>query len=311
MDYFYTFNRYLQELHHQRLWRLPLSTNHPCPNRIEGKTGCTFCDGISFLPGYLKENDTLENQMERGMKFFGKRYKVECFYGYFQFNTGTYGNTGELLKKYKTVLDHDRIKGMIISTRPDYIYPEIISGIAELNKDLKKDIWIELGLQSVFNETLKRINRNHTYEEFVKRASLINELTDFKITVHMIIGLPGEDPEKIRRGLKKLFTDCRISGIKFRLLEILPGTAMFEDRQKNQGDFFKFDPGTYSSLLCDLLEIIPEDVVIMRLSNFRSLRSFEGTDNKHYTKDQLVDEIKNEFNRRGTKQGVFFKKLNI
>lgn len=308
MDFYYTFNKYLQNLHHQRLWRLPLSTNYPCPNRIEGKTGCTYCDGVSFLPHYLKDNDNLQNQMERGMKFFGKRYKVEYFYGYFQYNTSTYGNTLELLKKYKTVLEHDKIKGLIISTRPDFIYPEILNGICKLNEKIKKDIWLEMGLQSVFDETLKRINRNHSYQDFINSVEMIKKLTDFKITVHMILGLPGEDPEKIRSGIKILFNDCRIDGIKFRLLEILPGTAMHQDYQKNLNDFYNFDHKSYSNLLCDLLEIIPENVVIMRLSNFKSLKKFERTDSKHYTKEQLVEEIKTEFIKRGSKQGIYFKK---
>lgn len=309
-EYYFTFNRYLKEHYNKRVWRLPLSTGYPCPNRLDGKSGCTFCDGVSFLPKYLREPDTLENQIERGMKFFADRYEVDFFYGYFQFNSSTYGPIDELIEKYKTVLENQKILGLIISTRPDCINNEILSKIALLNKDYEKDIWIELGLQSVYDVTLERIKRNHTFFDFKKAVELIKENSNFKITVHMIIGLPGETPEMIREGIKILFDNCKIDGIKFRLLEIIAGTEMFEEFKKNSSDFYKFDIDSYSKVICDMLELTPSNVVVMRLTNFNALKLLRKSENdKIPTREDVVELINREFEKRGTKQGAFFKKI--
>lgn len=310
-NFFYTFNQYLRKLHNQKVWRVPLSTGYPCPNRINGKGGCTFCDGISFLPKYLQGYElTLENQLEIGMKFFGERYNVNYFYGYFQANTSTYGEINDLLNKYKIVLEKDKILGLIISTRPDYIYEEIILGIKKLNEDYKKDIWIEMGLQSVYDKTLKRINRNHTFDDFRKAVKIIRDNSDFKIAVHMIIGLPGETPVLIREGIKKLFASCKIDGLKFRLLEIYQGTKMALDYKENPEEFYKFDIDSYASLLCDILELVPQDVVIMRISNFTSLallkRDFYE---ENPTRNELVNLINFYFKKRGTRQGSLYRSI--
>ncbi len=298
-----TFNNYLKNKYNERLWRLPLSTGYPCPNRINDKTGCTFCNGKSFLPHYLLDNDTLENQIERGTKFFSKRYKVDFFYGYFQFNTSTYGPIDDLLGKYERVLSRENIKGLIISTRPDYVDKRVISEIMKLNERIKKDIWIELGLQSVYNKTLLRINRNHTYEDFKTSCRIIKENSDFKITVHYIIGLPGETPEMITEGIKILFRENSIDGIKFRLLEILPDTPMIDDFKKHPHQFYKFNIDSYLKLLCDILEYIPQSTVVMRLVNYKTLQILNNDSGKKTSKLELLNLINKELENRNIKTG--------
>ncbi len=305
MDYYYSFNRYLSRKFNRRLWRIPLSTGYPCPNRIDGKTGCAFCNGESFLPRYLRDNDTLENQLLRGMKFFAGRYHVNDFYGYFQDNTGTYGDPDDLEGKYRTVLAMDNMKGVMISTRPDCIYPGLVCRIRTLQEEFNKDVWIELGLQSVNDAVLKRINRNHTYEDFKNAVRIIKDNSDVKVTVHIIIGLPGERPDDIRTGIKKLFLENEIDGIKFRLLEVLPGTKMEEDFRENPDDFFKFYLDSYCALLCNLLEIIPQDVVIMRLVNFKSLQLLGNDFAGRVSKLEVLNRINGLFEERKTKQGIY------
>jgi len=307
MSCIYTFKDYLKEKYNKRLWRLPLSTGYPCPNRINGKAGCTFCNGLSFLPRYLKDNDRLQNQIERGMKFFGNRYKVDEFYGYFQFNTGTYGDLNDLLNKYKFVLSKKFIKGLIISTRPDFIKDDILNELNALNKDYNKDIWFELGLQSVYDATLKRINRNHSYNDFKDAVLSIKKNGDFKITVHMIIGLPGESPDMIKEGIKKLFKENNLDGIKLRLLEILPDTPMYDEYKMKRYDFYEFNAASYSILLCDLLELIPEDVVVMRMVNFKSLQILSKDLGTQISKREILIAVEDEFKKRGTRQGAHYK----
>ncbi len=306
MLHYYSFNQYLKDKHNKRIWRIPLSTGYPCPNRINGKTGCSFCDGKSFLPFYLKENELLENQIIKGVQAYSIRYNVDFFYGYFQENTNTFGPIDDLIKKYKKVLSLDNMKGLIISTRPDYINPDIINNINALINKFNKDVWLELGLQSINDLTLNRINRNHTYQDFKNAVKLIKENSDIKITVHMIIGLPGESISMIKDGIKTLFFDNKIDGIKFRLLEIISGTSIEKDYENNKEDFLIFDVESFCSLLCDLLEVIPENVVIMRLLNAASLRIL-CKNKEYFSKNQVLKKIDKELEHRGTKQGIYFK----
>ncbi len=305
MLHYYSFNLYLKEKYNKKIWRIPLSTGFPCPNRINEKTGCTFCDGKSFLPFYLQKNEKLEDQVEKGIKAFSARYKVDDFYGYFQENTNTYGPIEVLIEKYQYVLNLENMRGLIISTRPDYIYPEIIKKINDLNKKYNKDIWLELGLQSVYDSTLIRINRNHTYEDFKNAIKLIKDNSNINITVHMIIGLPGESIPMIEDGIKILFNDNKIDGIKFRLLEIIPGTAIETDYKNNKNDFLEFDVDSYISLLCNLLELIPGNVVIMRLLNTPSIELL-CKDKKNLYKQEILEKINKELEKRGTEQGILF-----
>ena len=154
--------------------------------------------------------------------------------------------------------------------------------------------------ETINDITLKRINRNHSYDDF-KNAVRIIKTIDLKISVHMIIGLPGETPEIIKSGIKKLFRENEIDGIKFRMLEIFPGTKMQEDYDKNPDDFFKFDFDSYCILLADILETIPEKVVIIRMINFKSLQILSGC-NK-ISKREVLEKIKFELKRRKSKQG--------
>lgn len=302
MLHYHSFNQYLKEKYNKKIWRIPLSTGYPCPNRINGKTGCTFCDGKSFLPFYLQENEKLEGQIEKGIKAFSARYKVDDFYGYFQENTNTYGPIEDLIKKYEYVMNLENMRGLIISTRPDYVYHEIIKKINELNTANDKDIWLELGLQSVYDTSLKRVGRNHTYRDFKNAVELIKNCSNIKVTVHMIIGLPGESMPMIEEGIKVLFNDNKIDGIKFRLLEIIPGTAIELEYKNNKNDFLEFDVDSYTSLLCSLLELIPSNVVIMRLLNAPSIKIL-CKENIILSKQEILEKINKEFEKRGTEQG--------
>ena len=306
MDYFFSFNKYLKEQFNDRLWRIPLSTGYPCPNRLNGKTGCTFCNETSFIPRYLKDDDTLDNQIERGIKFFSKRYKVNNFYGYFQYNTSTFGPVDELIAKYEKVLSLECMKGLIISTRPDYITIEIVDKINNLYYKYKKDIWIELGLQSIYDRTLSRINRGHTYDDFKIANKLIKESENIKTSIHIIIGLPGETEKMIEEGIAKLFKENKIDGIKFRLLEILPNTLMEDDFNNNSDDFLKFTFDSYCKLLARLIEVIPENVVIMRLVNFKSLEILSNGQ-KNISKREVLEAINRELEGRGSRQGALYK----
>lgn len=307
MNYYLSFKQYLKKKHNTAIWRLPLSTGYPCPNRLDEDEGCTFCDGSSFIAPYMKENSNdLDSQIKAGIEFFGNKYKVDYFYGYFQENTGTYGDLDDLLGKYEKVLSHEKVKGLIISTRPDCIDEAVIRGIQEMNaRYAKKETWIELGLQTIYDDTLLRINRNHTYGDFKQAVRTIKTFSDCKIGVHMIIGLPGETPERIEKGLIQLFRENELDGLKLRLLDILPGTVIKKDYDDNPTDFYKFSNSEYITLICNVFERIPPDVVILRTLNYNPVNVL-NIDDRLLTKDEILIAMRKEFEKRSTYQGCFF-----
>lgn len=303
--YYRSYSEYLKEKYGMKVWRLPIDNNNPCPNRINGKTGCSFCDGNSFLPDYLDENDNIETQLTKGFDFFSKRLGISAFIGYFQANTNTYGDMKLLLSQFRTVMGKPWIVGLVISTRPDFIYKEIIEGIANLSSEFGKEVWIEIGLQSVYDETLERINRGHNYNDFCNAVAIIRKYgKNIKIGVHMILGLPSEDHNMMVNGIKKLFIDTNVDGIKIRPLDLMDSTPIYEDYKQNPDDFIRFSDETYVNLICDIIENIPNNVVIMRLANFKSFISISTDENK-YTKGTILRKIEHEFDKRQTKQGYY------
>ncbi len=302
-EYFYTYKQYLDEKHGEKIWRLPLSTGIPCVNKLDGKKGCTFCDDTTFTPEYTRDDETLERQIERGVKFYGERYKVKHYYGFFQSNTNTYGPIDKLLEMFEFVLSQDMFKGIAISTRPDYIDESIVNRLQQLNKKYNKDFWIELGLQSVNDRTLLRINRNHTYSDFVNAVNIINNNSDIKITTHMILGLPGESETDIVDGFRTLFRDNKIHALKLRILDIIEGTTMEKEYSSNPDDFLHFNYDSFVNLMANIIEVIPPDIVIMRFINFASLSRIlkEG---KRPDKDAVLKSIENLLAVRGSRQGA-------
>lgn len=317
--FYRTLNDYNKEKTGQKVWRLPLDMGVPCPNRLDGKPGCSFCDGLSFLPDYLRDGalhlyetgnlcsvDALDIQLEKGKDFFGNRLNVSLFWGYFQANTNTYGDMNELLLRYRMVLEKDYIIGIMISTRPDYIYPEILRQLQVLAKSSGKEIWLELGLQSVFDETLEHIRRGHSYAQFRSAVAMIHECApDIKVGVHMILGLPGESVDMMIEGNHRLFRENKLDGVKFRMLDFTEGTQITEEYKKYPERFVRFTDVSYVKLICDIIERIPPHVLIFRFANFKSLVCV-STDEATYTKGTILRKVEKEFAARNTKQGSFF-----
>jgi radical SAM protein (TIGR01212 family) len=303
MDYYYSFKQYLKRLHHQQVWRIPLSTGYPCPNRIDGKSGCTFCDGSSFIAPYIREGADLETQIRKGIEFFGKKFKADLFYGYFQENSSTFGPLDILEGLYRIALEEERIAGLIISTRPDQVDARISAKIADLAREYGKPAWIELGLQSVHDVTLQRVNRNHTYADFRRAARDVKE-AGLLLGIHMILGLPGETPHMMEESVGRLVGENRIDGIKFRLLDVIPGTPIADEYARVPEDFHHFTMEGYIGLICNLLELLPPDCVILRSFDYNPACNLFKEGEVQLSKDDLLRHVRYEFDRRGSRQGI-------
>ncbi|MEK6539149.1 MAG: TIGR01212 family radical SAM protein, partial [Deltaproteobacteria bacterium] len=156
-----------------KVFKVSLNAGLTCPNRdgTKGKGGCIYCEPETLIPSTYTIGMGIREQLNNGIEYIRKRHKAEKFITYFQINTNTYSSLPVLEKLYREGMDHPDVVGMAVSTRPDCVDDSILDLLKKLSKE--KFLWLELGLQSSHNKTLKLINRCHTAEDFtdaVKRA---------------------------------------------------------------------------------------------------------------------------------------------
>ena len=258
---YYTLNRFLKETFGEKVKKIPLDAGFTCPNRdgTKGYGGCIYCDPKGSGTGLLKLGYSVKDQINFFMEKF-KNKKFQKFILYFQSFCNTYGPIEKLRKVYDLVFLEDSIVGMAIGTRPDCINEEIVDLLKEY-RDKGKYIWLELGVQSIYNETLKRINRGHTFEDFLKAFNLLKK-EGFPVVVHIIFGLPGETREMMLNTVKTL-GKLGIDGIKFHALYIVKNTKMAELFE--QGKYQPLTLEEYVDLVVLGIAYLPPKVVIHRV----------------------------------------------
>ncbi|MDA3837836.1 MAG: TIGR01212 family radical SAM protein [Candidatus Delongbacteria bacterium] len=255
--YYYTsFISYLKKNFGKKYGKIGLTHHTPCPN----DPPCIFCNQTSFIPHSSKNILSVKNQIDDALPYLKNKYQTENFIAYFQDNTSTFGNIEYLYKAFQESIAPDNIKVLAISTRPDCIDLEILNMLKKVSKN--KPVWLELGLQSIHDTTLSEINRGHTFNDFIKAYNLIRENTDFKIGVHMIIGLPNETDEMIYSSMKKL-NEIKPNYVKFHHLQVLNNTKLKE--YYSSGSYIPLTLEKYVVLFCNSLSYLTKDIVIQRL----------------------------------------------
>lgn len=261
---------YLKEKYNTKVYKLSLSSGCSCPNR-DGKIstgGCIFCsEGGSgdFASTYNTdiEQQIIQAKSRVDQKISNKIPESERKYiAYFQSFTNTYGDEKRLMKLFEETISFPYIVGISIGTRPDCLSDEMIAFLGKLNQ--KKEVWVELGLQTIHEDTAKFINRGYqlnVFEDAYKR------LTDagLKVVVHVILGLPGESTADMIESVKYLGQlSPTLFGIKLQLLHILTGTKLAEIY--NENPFHVFTLEEYCQVVGDCLKVLPKETVIHRLT---------------------------------------------
>ncbi|MCM8757376.1 MAG: TIGR01212 family radical SAM protein [Candidatus Omnitrophica bacterium] len=223
MNRYRRFSTYLREKFGCRVHRLCLNAGFSCPNRdgTLSTEGCIFCDNRAFslteaTPG------NLEKQILQGMVAMRKRFKAEKFLAYFQPYTNTYAPVSVLREKYDVIKKFPEIVGLIVGTRPDCLEEERVDLLASYTD--RYEVWLEIGLPSVHDATLKLINRHHTIADFLQNFYLARK-RPLKIAVHVILGLPGEGEKEIME-TAKVCGELRLDGIKIHPLYLIRGTPL-------------------------------------------------------------------------------------
>jgi radical SAM protein (TIGR01212 family) len=245
-----------------KVQKISIDAGFTCPNRdgSKGTGGCTYCNNRTFNPDYCGNNKSITEQLREGIRFFSHKYPEMKYIAYFQAYTNTYGGMGDLKRKYEEALGAEDVVGIIIGTRPDCVPDELLDYLAELNR--RAFVMVEYGIESSSNETLKLINRGHTYEEAedaVRRTAKRGVHTG----AHIILGLPGESREQILRHADRL-SELPLTSVKLHQLQIIRGTAMEREYKAFPEHFEIYTANEYIDLVIEFMERLRKDIYIDR-----------------------------------------------
>lgn len=297
-DLVLTLGQDLLKRHGERVHKVALDTGFTCPNRdgTLGKGGCTFCNNDSFAPG-SRTREALEEQVRTGQKVVARRTGARKSIAYFQAYTNTYDRLEVLEALWSRALVMPGVVGLSIGTRPDCLPEGVLELLARL-QDRGLEVWLELGLQSIFDHTLERVNRGHgsdVWYDAVRRSRSLG----LKVCTHLILGLPGEGREEVLSTHAKVVAEgCE--GLKIHPLHVVKGSRMAA--QWREGEISALSLSDYASWTADLVERTPPEVVFHRLT---------GTCSEDLllapawcsSKWMALNALETELRRRGTRQG--------
>lgn len=255
------FRDYLAERYGKPLQRIPFDLGLSCPNRNpDGSGGCAFCAGDGSAARHLSPGMSLAEQARRGIRYVRDRYASDGPYlAYFQSFTNTYAEVSVLRRLYEEALCTADYKAVLIATRPDCLSSECVEYLASLGR--RYEVWVELGVQSANDLTLRRINRGHDFAAVGDAARRL-DAHGIKVAAHVILGLPGETASDFRATAEKIAA-LPFSGIKAHNLLVLKGTEMA--RMFHRGEVTPLNEYEYADALADFLSVLPEKTVVMRL----------------------------------------------
>lgn len=256
-----TLNNYLKERFGEKVYKIALNGGFTCPNRDGkiGTRGCIFCSKGGSGDFAESPDLTITEQIENGKKRLEKKIKNGKYIAYFQAFTNTYAPVEKLRAIYTEAIIHPDIVALSIGTRPDCLEDDVLALLDELNKI--KPIFVELGLQTINEDTARYIRRGYTLEVYDKAVADLHKIS-INVVTHIILGLPGESKNDM---LKSVEYACKVTdGIKLQLLHILKGTDLAKDYE--QGKFEVLTLEQYTEIIKECVQIIPENVVIHRLT---------------------------------------------
>ena len=260
---YYSLNRYLRETFGEKVYKLALDGGMTCPNRdgTIGTGGCIFCsEGGSgdFAEGRC---GSIREQIQRAKARIQAKTDAKKFIAYFQSYTNTYAPVEYLERIFTEAISEPEVAALSIGTRPDCLGNDVVELLSRLNRI--KPVWVELGLQTVHEETARYIRRGYelpVYEEAVRRL----KGEGITVITHVILGLPGESREQMLATVDYLGGENRPDGIKLQLLHVLRGTDLATDYEA--GHFRAMEMEEYFDVLFACLERLPPDMVVHRLT---------------------------------------------
>ena len=256
------FPSFLKRYFPYKVQKISLNAGFTCPNRDgnKGYGGCTYCNNQTFNPDYCRTEKPISLQLEEGKRFFAHKYPEMRYLAYFQAYTNTYGELESLKRKYEEALSVDDVVGLVIGTRPDCMPDDLLRYLENINKHTF--LLVEYGIESTCDETLRRINRGHTFQttvDAVQRTAACGILTGG----HVILGLPGGTHPTIVAQAREL-SHLPLTTLKMHQLQLIRGTRMALEYERHPEDFHLFGVEEYIDLVIDYVEHLRPDIVLER-----------------------------------------------
>jgi len=299
-DRVHTYGQDLLRRHGERVHKIALDAGFTCPNRdgTKGIGGCSFCNNVSFSPA-ADTRQALASQIASAKRAISRRTRATKFIAYFQAYTNTYAKVEQLEALYRQALAEPGMVGLAIGTRPDCVSEEVLDLLDRFRHE-GYEVSLELGLQSAFDETLKRVNRGHTLDEY-RHTALAARRRGIPLCTHLIVGLPGEGERHYHATLDTVL-DIGVDGLKLHPLHVVKHTLLAN--QWRRGEYQPLNRETYIRIAADLIERTPEDIVFHRVTA-TAAKDILLAPTWCSEKWNVLNGIEQELRRRNHRQGQF------
>ena len=301
---YYEYGKFLQERFDHKVQKISINAGFTCPNRdgAKGWGGCTYCNNQTFSPEYCHTEKSVTEQLEEGVRFFSRKYPDMRYLAYFQAYTNTYDRSDSLIRKYEEALAYPGVEGLIVGTRPDCMPISLLDYLEELGKHIF--VLVEYGIESTDDETLRRINRGHT---FAVSAEAVRKTAERGILVggHIILGLPGEKREMLI-GQAGVLSQLPLTTLKLHQLQLIKGTRMASEYVKDPEAFHLYTADEYVDLVIDYIEHLRPDIVLERFVSQSPKELLIAPDwgLKNY---EFTNKVKKRMREKDAWQGKYYK----
>lgn len=291
-------NSYLRQRFGARVQKVTLDAGLTCPNRDGrvGLGGCLYCNARGSGTGAWARGQTITEQLQEGLARLARRYGASRFIAYFQSFSNTYAPVATLQALYQEALAFPEVVGVSIGTRPDCLSPETLDLLADLARE--RLLWLELGLQSAHDDTLKRLNRGHDVACFTQAVEEAAS-RGLEVVAHVVLGLPGEGPAEMAATAQYL-AGLPLQGVKIHLLYVVRGSAL--EGLYRAGSYRPLEAREYVGLVADFLELLPGHLVIHRLTGDPHREELVAP-GWCLDKSKVLTSIREQLARRGSCQG--------
>ncbi|EGQ1317423.1 TIGR01212 family radical SAM protein [Staphylococcus pseudintermedius] len=294
---YHTLNYHLKNKFGQKIFKVALDGGFDCPNRdgTVAHGGCTFCSAAGSGDFAGNRADAIEVQFKEIKNKMHEKWHEGQYIAY----TNTHAPVAVLREKFEAALKEPGVVGLSIGTRPDCLPDDVVDYLAELNE--RTYLWVELGLQTIHQETSDLINRAHDMDCYYEGVAKLRR-HNIKVCSHIINGLPGEDYDMMIETAKAV-AQMDVQGIKIHLLHLLKGTPMMKQYDKGLLEFMTKEQ--YIQLVCDQLEHLPPEMIVHRITGDGPIDLMVGP-MWSVNKWEVLNEIDAELKRRGTVQGASY-----
>ncbi len=293
-----SYGAFLREKYRCRVSKIVVDAGFTCPNRdgTVGVHGCTYCNNDAFRPATVRRPAPIPSQIEQAISYMRQRYRAAKFVVYFQPYTNTYAPLEQLIPLYESALDHPDVIGIAVGTRPDCVDEAKIAWFENLART--RFVTLEYGLESIYDETLARINRGHDYACW-RHAVEQTRGRGIHISAHLILGFPWESREQML-SLPAAISDVGLDFLKLHHLHIVRGTALAQQYLDDPFPLPVYE--SYIDLVVEFLELLNPAVRLERLFGLAPEEQLLGP-NWNKTKAEIQYDIERALAQRGTWQG--------